>query len=299
MMSASQIENQTPAAVGEYDVTFGVSADGFPVARIGDTTLAMVPTADGSAGFLASAWRSNRPLSDLNRQDFLGHEGRLDSEAEFRARVLETALHKVELATLRREHVRMSCSTPWGASQHATIYSDGIVSHATAGHGGFHLSAARNVKVLEALRNASGWYEEDVEWAIVAQTFPEVFTTYERRSANETIRNTWPIEWEQIHGCQLQPGGSWTKDKKTFEQEHIHDWIVTSAIRSSHNAGMVEVVARCSSTGICQDEERRFLVPSAEYQTRGRFGFVIDEKRHAVYEGPSNFLGWQQRKTGP
>lgn len=296
-MIASQVDSHKTTEVDEYDVTFGVSADGFPVARIGDTTLAMVPTADGSSGFLASAWRVSRPLSDLKRQDFFGHDGRLDGEAEFRARVFETARHKTELASLRREQVRMSCSTPWGASQHATTYAAGIVFHSTSGHGGFHLSAARNVIVLEGLRNASGWYEEDAEWAIVALTFPEVFTTCERTCADETIRNTWPSAWEQIHGRWLQPGESWTKDKTAFEQKHVYDWVVTSAIRSSHHAGMVEVVARRSSSG--GDNERRYLVPGTEYETRGRFGFVIEEQRHAVYDGPSDFLGWQQRWTGP
>lgn len=298
-MAAPQVENHTPAEVDEYDVTFGVSAEGFPVARIGDTTLAMVPTADGISGFLASAWRSLRPLSDLKRQDFCGHEGRLDGEAAFCARVFETARHKAELASLRREQVRMSCSTPWGASQHATIYVDGIVSHATSGHGGFHLSVARNVKVLSALRNTSGWYEEDAESAIVALTFPDAFTTYERRCCDETIRNTWPVEWERIHGRRLEPGESWTKDKKAFEQKHVGDWVVTSAIRSSLHAGMVEVVARRSSSSVGQDEESRFLVPSAEYERRGRFGFVIDEQRYAIYDGPSDFLGWHPRRTGP
>lgn len=163
-MTASQVENHTPTEVKEYDVTFGNSADGFPVSRIGDTTLAMVPKADGSMGFLARAWRLTRPLSALKRQDFHGHDGRLDGEAEFRAQVFETARHKAELAALRREQVRMCCRTPWGASQHATIYAIGIVSHATSGHGGFHLSAACNVKVPLTLRNASCWYEEDAEW---------------------------------------------------------------------------------------------------------------------------------------
>ncbi|MDP2119563.1 MAG: hypothetical protein Q8K28_06640 [Hoeflea sp.] len=158
-MIASQVENHRPTEVDEYDVTFGVSADGFPVARLDDTTLAMVPTTDGSAAFLASAWRLTRPLSDLKRQDFFGHDGRLKGEAEFRTRVFETARHKAELAGLRREQSRISRSTPWGASQHATIYANGIVFHTTSGHGGFHLSAARNVKVLSTLRNASGWYE--------------------------------------------------------------------------------------------------------------------------------------------
>lgn len=298
-MIASQVENHRPTEVDEYDVTFGVSADGFPVARIGDTTLAMVPMADGSAAFLASAWRLTRPLSELKRQDFFGHDGRLKGEAEFRDRVFETARHKAELNALRREQVHMSCSTPWGASQHATIYANGIVFHTTSGHGGFHLSVARNVKVLEALRNVSGWYEEDADWAIVALTFPDVFTTYERTCADETIRNAWPVEWEQIHGRQLELGESWTKDKNAFEQEHFFDWVVTSAINSSHHAGMVEIVARRGSIGFGQDEERRFLVPSAEYEMRDRFGFVIDEQRHTVHDGPSDFLGWQRRRTGP
>ena len=37
--------------------------------------------------------------------------------------------------------------------------------------------------------------------------------------------------------------------------------------------------------------ERRFLVPSGEYEA-GRFGFVIDPDRHQVYGGPSDFVGW-------
>ncbi len=39
-------------------------------------------------------------------------------------------------------------------------------------------------------------------------------------------------------------------------------------------------------------EERRFLVPSEDYGV-GRFGFVVDEARHQVYGGPSDFIGWR------
>jgi len=39
-------------------------------------------------------------------------------------------------------------------------------------------------------------------------------------------------------------------------------------------------------------EQRRYLVPSDEYDP-GRFGFVIDEARHRLYDGPSNFVGWR------
>jgi len=131
----------TPAHAG---VEFGISADGFPVARFGDTSLAMVPTDEGSVSFLASAWRVTRPLTDLKRRDFYGHEGRLDSEAAFRARVFETAEQKRALSALGRIQTRMTASTPWGLSQMATIYDEGVVAHTTASHGGFHLSPARN-----------------------------------------------------------------------------------------------------------------------------------------------------------
>ena len=39
-------------------------------------------------------------------------------------------------------------------------------------------------------------------------------------------------------------------------------------------------------------EQRRDLVPSDEYRP-GRFGFVIDDARHRLYDGPSNFVGWR------
>ena len=80
-------------------------------------------------------------------------------------------------------------NTPWGVSQGATVYSDGVVLHLAAGHGGFHLDAARNAKVPPALREPDGWYEEDCAWAAVAQAFPELFTEYEWRCADRTIRD--------------------------------------------------------------------------------------------------------------
>lgn len=51
---------------------------------------------------------------------------------------------------------------------------------------------------------------------------------------------------------------------------------------------MTEVIATRGGRRDHGIEERRFLVPSADYKP-GCFGFVIDETRHAVYEGPSSF----------
>ena len=296
-MNAPDLQVDPTSRFEDSGVEFGASADGFPVARIGETLLAMVPARDGAI-FLASAWRVNRPLSELTRADFHGHEGRLEDEAAFRARVFETSEHKRELSALGRIQARVAASTPWGPSQLAMFYAEGIVCHMTAGHGGFHLSAERNARVLPMLRRCSPWYEEDVEWAIVALTFPDFFTSYERKCADETIRNCWPSAWEGIHGRELAPGESRAKDRTAFEHQHAADWIVSSAILSSHHAGMTEVVATRGGSRDLRADERRFLVPSAEYVARGPFGFVIDETRHAGYDGPSDFIGWQQRRTG-
>jgi hypothetical protein len=269
---------------------FGVSADGFSVARIGDTVLALLTARDGGF-FLASAWRNLRPLDELQRNHFYGHDGRVENEAAFRSRVIETAEHMTELSGLSRVQTQMAASTPWGGSQLATIYAEGVVRHSTAGHGGFHLSCDRNALVDPALRADGGWYEEDAEWAIVAATFPELFTAYEHRCADETIRNTWPQFWEKIHGRPLRPGESWSKDRAEFDRIHAEHWVVISATQSSDHAGMTEVIATLGGCREAMSSERRYLIPQEEYAVRGPFGFVIDPERHVAFDRPSSFVG--------
>jgi hypothetical protein len=180
----------------------------------------------------------------------------------------------------------------------AVIYAEGVIAHSTASHAGFHLSADRNSKVHSLLRKGAAWCEEDCEWAIVALSFPELFTAHERVAAEKTIRNTWPDEWETIHGVKLTEGESWIKDRRAFDQRHAADHVVTSAIFSEHHPGMTEVVAVVGGNRRTDDDERRFLVPSDEYARRSRFGFVIDHNRHAEYYGPSSFIGWRGREDG-
>lgn len=272
-------------------VEFGLCSDGFPVARVGDNAFAMLP-ARGGRHYLASGWRIGRPLAEWRRSDFCGHDGELSDEAAFRVRVAENAEHQRERKALERREVHSGAATPWGVSQGAKIYAEGIICHSTAAHGGFHLSAERNRKVHPALRVNDGFYEEDAAWAIVAITFPHLFTGFERRSAEQTVKDGWPDAWETIFGTVLQPGESVERDRCTFEREHVEDWIVTSAITSGHQKGFVECAATLGRKRGSGAEERRFLVPSGEYQV-GRFGFVIDPARHPVYRGPSDFVGWR------
>ena len=292
-MTAITSEAHVVETSGFPGVSFVRSADGMPVALVGDIAFAMVPGREGRH-FLVTGWRIGRPIEQWRRDDFYGHSGELADESEFRARVAENAEHQREKRALGRREIRSTVNTPWGPSQGATVYAEGVTAHSTAGHGGFHLSAERNRVVHTMLRARGGWYEEDECWAIVAITFPHLFTTFERRCAERTVKDGFADAWETITGTVLQPGESRRKDERAFFARHATHWIVVSAICSDQHPGFTEVIATQGGrhgTGI---EERRFLVPSNEYQI-DRFGFVIDPEQHAVYDGPSSFVTWAAR----
>lgn len=286
--------NRHPAALPVPE--FGQSADGLTVVRIGDAAYAMIPKRGGGY-FLGSGWRLSKPFAEWKRADFYGHGGDIADEVAFCAFVQEQAEHLAEKATLGRQEFRAHASTPWGPSQGAVRYGEGVVFNSTSGHGGFHLSAERNAKVHYLLRDAGGWYEEDAAWAAVATAWPDLFTGLEQRQANETLRHSWPDAWEAIHGRVLRPGESRARDAEAFARLHADDWVVISAIYSDHRPGFTEVVATRGGRRDPAAEERRFLVPSKDCKV-GPFGFVIDEARHAVYDGPSSFIGWRGRAGG-
>ena len=273
--------------------SFGRSADHMLVALFDQNAYAMALGRNGGH-YLAYGWCIARPMAEWTRGDFYGHGGDLADENAFRAKVLEQAQHFREKHALGRRDIASSAHTPWGPSQGGTVYAEGVTFHSTAGHGGFTLSGERNPQVHPLLRAHGGWYEEDECWAIVAITFPHLFTTLERRYAERIIKDTWPDAWEAIFGTTLGPGESRTKDRRSFDRENANDWVVISAIISEQHEGVVECVATLGGKRGAGTEERRFLVPAAEYDT-GRFGFVIDPDRHAVYAGPSSFVGWRGR----
>ncbi|RUV54156.1 hypothetical protein EOA85_26000 [Mesorhizobium sp. M5C.F.Ca.IN.020.29.1.1] len=294
-MTCAPANSHANSISGFPEVEFGRSADGLLVALVGETAFAMLPASDGRH-YLATGWRIRKPFAQWTRSDFYGHCGELADEAAFRAKVEENAEHQRDERALGRVETASRIGTPWGPSQGATVYAEGVVFHSTAGHGGFQLAPERNRKVQPQLRAADGFYEEDECWAIVAFTFPHLFTSFERRCAERTMKASFPDAWEAITGNVLQTGESWKKDERTFLAEHANDWIVVSAITSDHDKDFVEVIATPGGKRGPGTEERRFLVPSDEYRI-GHFGFVIDPERHQVYHGPSSFVGWQGRRA--
>lgn len=294
-MSAPALETNAIETPGFPRGSFGRSADGLLVALVGEHAFAMAPARDGRH-FLVTGWHIPRPMAEWTRGDFYGHGGDLADENAFRAKVLENAEHQREKIALGRREERSTASTPWGPSQGEIVYADGVVFHSTAGHGGFLLSPDRNRKVHQLIRVTGGTYEEDEAWAIVAFSFPHLFTAFERRAAEKTMKDSFPDAWEAITGNVLDPGDSRKKDERAFFAEYRDDWIVVSAIVSDYQPGFTEVIATPGGKRGLGSEERRFLVPSGEYRV-GRFGFVIDPERHAVYGGPSSFVSWQGRSA--
>lgn len=255
---------------------YGMTADGHLAARVADMAYMAIPRADGFG--VASSWRLSRPIEQWTAADVHGTHAIVTDEAGFRDHVEEIAQHRREVAALGRRRGATRTRTPWGPSQSSEIYDEGIVFHSTASHGGFHVSKARAATMPQALRVESGWFEEDEAWAMVAAAFPHLFTAYERRHADRTLRNGYPGAWEAIHGRPLEPGESFVRDRQRFEVEHANDWIVISACRSDDHPEML----LCAATrGGRRNEEaaREFLVPKADYHV-AKFGFVIDENRH-------------------
>lgn len=274
------------------EVDYGRTADGLLAARVGDHAFAMVPGRDGK-WLLMSGWRMRGAIAAWKRSDFYSYSGLLADEAAFRAKVAENARHQRDRLALDRSEIPSNEMTPWGVSQGAITHAEGVVFHTTASHGGFRLSKDRNALVHPSLRSEGGWYEEDEASAIVILTFPQLFTSYERKSADRTLRNSWPDEWESMFGRALAPGESFEKDRRAFVARHADDWIVISAISSAHQAGYVEVIATIGGKRKEHAEERRFLILSDEYGA-GQFGFVIDKDRHRPYGGPSSFVSWNR-----
>lgn len=258
---------------------FARTAQDHIAAQVADLCWLAIPVGDGLR--MASAWRLRKPIESRTPADFYGADGFVADEAAFRAHVEDVAQHKRELCCLPRPETGMRVGTPWGTSQQSYRYADGVLCHSTASHGGFNLSTDCNAQVHVMLRNDDGWYEEDAEWAKVAFAFPVLFTAYERRHADQSLRNDYPDAWEHLHGVTLAPGESRAKDERQFLRDHAGDWIVVSAITSRQHPGFVECIAKLGGNRVLMDV-RQYLVPSGEYQA-GRFGFVIDETRHAPF----------------
>ncbi len=192
-----------------------------------------------------------------------------------------------------RTGLKEGSRTPWGPAQQVDEIAPGIASVHTSGHGGYKLSPERNATIPHALRRASGWYEEDAEWAVVGVTFPDELAkerpalTAEalQQSCDQKLRDWEPTAYEQWKGVTLLPGESLVKDEREWGLMHADDFVGYGATSSETEPGVMRVSARRAS----DNAEAQFLVPKAEYDAGradrpGEFGrrrrFVISRTMH-------------------
>jgi hypothetical protein len=67
--------------------------------------------------------------------------------------------------------------TPWGQAQTQTDCGHGVIHVTTSSHGGFFVEKSERHKlpVQETNFSRNGFFEEDIDWVIVALSIPEAF----------------------------------------------------------------------------------------------------------------------------
>jgi uncharacterized protein DUF7007 len=97
----------------------------------------------------------------------------------------------------------VATETPWGPSQSSREIAPGIVRYDTASHGGYYVSPARVASMPKPLRDfkpfaGSCWYEEDVDWCVVALAFPQFWPADAIPAALATLRNYRPELFKEV-----------------------------------------------------------------------------------------------------
>ena len=181
-------------------------------------------------------------------------------------------------------HVQEGSRTPWGEAQYVEHPASGIVSVGCSGHGGIKLSRERNQVIPPALRNSSGWYEEDCEAGIVGMYHPDAFPHYlggdeARRADSEArVKNWFPDQYAQATGTPVDVSESSVlrtrakqDDKEAFRAAHANEF-VTLGSGDTHAtwipSGYAVTEARKDATG----ETRHYLVPKDTVIQDGSYG---------------------------
>lgn len=175
--------------------------------------------------------------------------------------------------------------TPWGTADHVETYDNGVVRVSTPSHGGMFCNPELNERVPEPLRNADGWYEEDLDAHCVVVAFPECFGAEDVEQATKVIRDWYPERYEAWTGQPATPENSHKAAEKHFRATHAADFVSIAAFGSWHDRVPEGMAGVAATPGGDRDVEAvYFLVPAEEYQARSRFGFVVDESRHERIE---------------
>jgi len=172
-------------------------------------------------------------------------------------------------------NVQVGSRTPWGTADWVVHTAPGAVQVSTPGHGGIKLSKERNRTIPPALRNSSGWYEEDVEAGIVAWYHPDACQEKGQsledvsESGKSTVMHWMPDQYEAVTGEVIPPGVSYKKDRSIWLREHVDKEISVSASRLADKPGYLAVTVRRGGP-VGSGPERVVAVPEEEYEAKRR-----------------------------
>jgi len=174
--------------------------------------------------------------------------------------------------------------TPWGKSDHQRKVTRGINFYSTPSHGGFKVSNGMLKKMNPILASIGmdGWFEEDCAWCAVYLAFPELFNPEHVKQAKDTLKNWWPLEYQEYYGVTLNPNESTTLQAIHHREVNKDNFVVRAAWGAWHEkvpSNFVGVLAEKETT----KEKKYFLVPKWEYNTRDG-NFVIDITKHKEVE---------------
>ena len=118
--------------------------------------------------------------------------------------------------------------TPWGKSDDdGQSYGPGVTFYSTPGHGGFRVLARVRAQWPAALRDfpstASGWYEEDCEWAIVVLAMPERFSAEMQQQAADNFNSTFRMIERAAGEADDNPPGYWARSLAQYRP--VAEWL--------------------------------------------------------------------------
>lgn len=186
--------------------------------------------------------------------------------------------------------------SPWGEAQHVDQPAPGIAFASTPGHGGFKLSKERNAAIPAALRNKSGWYEEDVEANIVGMVHPEAFPHVVDKIGESgskayfegTVMSSFPDQYTAATGREVPVALSRVLQDRAkrqstaeFRAAHANEFVTLGNGDNFSNwipKGYAACEARLDATG----EIRTFLMPRDEVIHDKSYGrnALVDPNRH-------------------
>jgi hypothetical protein len=213
--------------------------------------------------------------------------------------------------------------TPWGPKQEEWQDMAGFWWVSTPRHGGIYLTPEQRQDIPDLIKPHSSdtdgiWWEEDSAWSlpIVCLLSQRPLGSlseeeeYVLEQAHDTARDSFPDEWEQITGREIQQGESYEREEgREIAAIHSDELLGGTIWRSSAEnswvpEGMVGVAAYPGEAFLKSNMDparthaaRYFLIPEAEVKWRTP-PFEFNPARHQEVTGREGTPPTQAKEAG-